>query len=131
MRREVRARWLAAITAIAVVVLAALFAWLRNATLVSAPAPSSAAMEEVRAVAGRRAFEHLGCATCHSIGGIGNPTRPLDGIGRRRDADAIRAWAVGAGEAQGRLPTTVVRLKSRAADAPELAALVEYLATLK
>jgi hypothetical protein len=131
MRREVRARWLAAATAIAVVALAALFAWLRNPPPASAPAASSAVVEDARVAAGLRAFEHLGCAACHAIGGIGNRARPLDGVGGRRDSDVIRAWAIGAGEAQGRLPPAVVRLKSRAADAPELPALVEYLATLK
>jgi mono/diheme cytochrome c family protein len=131
MRREVRARWLAAVTAIAVVALAALFAWLRNPLSGSAPVASSAAVEDARVAEGLRAFEHLGCAACHAIGGIGNQTHPLDGVGSRRDAHAIRAWAVGAAEAQGRLPPAVVRLKSRAADAPELPALVEFLATLK
>jgi mono/diheme cytochrome c family protein len=131
MRREVRARWLAAATAIAVVALAALFASLRNPPTASAPAASSAMVEDARVAAGLRAFEHLGCAACHAIGGSGNRTHPLDGVGGRRDGDAIRAWAVGAGEAQGYLSPAVVRLKSRAADAPELPALVEYLATLK
>ncbi len=131
MRREVRARWLAAATAIAVVALAALFAWLRNPPGETARVMPSAAIENARVAAGLRAFEQLGCAACHAIGSVGNRTRPLDGVGRRRDADAIHAWAVGAGEAQGRLSPAVVRLKSRAADAPELPALIEYLVTLK
>ena len=131
MRREVRARWLAGVTAIMVVALAALFAWLRNPPPASAPAAPPAAAEGARVAAGLRAFELLGCAACHALGSVGNRTRPLDGVGRRRDADAIHAWAVGAGEAQGRLSPAVVRLKSRAADAPELPALIEYLVTLK
>lgn len=131
MRREVRARWLAAATAIAVVALSALFAWMRNAPIGLAPETASISAADARAAAGRRAFEELGCATCHVIGNVGNRTRPLDGIGGRRDAAAIRAWALGTGEAESRLPPSVIRLKARAADAPELAALVDYLATLK
>ncbi|HQR75427.1 MAG TPA: c-type cytochrome [Burkholderiaceae bacterium] len=131
MRREVRARWLAAATAIMVVALSAVFAWLRNAPIGSVPAAGSTMVADARVAAGRRAFAELGCANCHAIGNLGNPTRPLDGIGARRDAAAIRDWALGTGEALSRLPPSVVRVKARAADAAELAVLVDYLATLK
>ncbi len=46
MRREIRARWLAAITALAVIALAALFAALRNA-----PAAPSGALPGTRLAA--------------------------------------------------------------------------------
>lgn len=132
MRREVRARWLAAATAITVVALSAVFAWLRNAPNGAAPdEAASTTVADLRAAAGLRAFKELGCASCHAIGNVGNPTRPLDGIGGRRDAAAIRDWALGTGEALGRLPPAVVRVKARAADAAELPVLVDYLATLK
>jgi mono/diheme cytochrome c family protein len=131
MRREVRARWLAAATAVTVIALSALFAWLRNAPIGSAPGAASTTVVDSRVAAGLRAFEELGCATCHAIGAVGNRTHPLDGIGGRRDAAAIRAWALGTGEAQSRLPPSVMRVKARAADAPELPALVDYLTTLK
>jgi hypothetical protein len=131
MRREVRARWLAAATAVTVVALSALFAWLRNAPIGPAPEAASTTVVDSRVAAGLRAFEELGCATCHAIGGVGNRTSPLDGIGSRRDAAAIRAWALGTGEAQSRLPPSVMRVKARAADAAELPALVDYLTTLK
>jgi hypothetical protein len=131
MRREIRARWLAAATAVTVVALSALFAWLRNAPVGPAPGAASTTVVDSRVAAGRRAFEELGCATCHAIGSVGNRTRPLDGIGGRRDAAAIRAWALGTGEAQSRLPPSVTRVKARAADAAELPALVDYLTTLK
>lgn len=131
MRREVRARWLAAATAIAVVALSAVFAWLRNAPIGSALVADSNSVVNARVEAGLRAFEELGCATCHAIGNVGNRMRPLDGIGDRRDAAAIRAWALGTGEAQSRLPPSVIRVKARAAEAPDLPALVDYLTTLK
>jgi mono/diheme cytochrome c family protein len=131
MRREVRARWLAAATAIAVVALSAVFAWLRNAPVGSTPEPSAPSVVDARTAAGRRAFEELRCASCHAIGNVGNRARPLDGIGSRRNAGAILEWTLGTGEAQSRLPPSVVRMKARAADAPQLPALVEYLSTLK
>jgi len=46
MRREIRARWLAAVTALAVIALAALFAALRNA-----PAASSGTLPGTRLAA--------------------------------------------------------------------------------
>jgi cytochrome c2 len=131
MRREVRARWLAAATAIAVVALSAVFAWLRNAPIGSVPESAATSVVDSRVAAGRRAFEELGCATCHAIGSVGNRMRPLDGIGSRREAAAIRAWALGTGEAQSRLSPSVIRVKARAADAAELPALVDYLTTLQ
>jgi mono/diheme cytochrome c family protein len=131
MRREVRARWLAAATAITVVALSAVFAWLRNAPIGAAPEAASTTVADPRIAAGLRAFQELGCASCHAIGNAGNPTRPLDGIGSRRDAAAIRDWALGTGEALSRLPPAVVRAKARAADAAQLPVLVDYLATLK
>lgn len=114
-----------------VVALAALFAELRNLPIAAAPTTVSTALEDPRAAAARGAFERLGCAACHAIGGVGNPLRPLDGAGRRRDAGALRDWAVGAGEARKHLPPAVVRIKVQAADDPELPVLIDYLARLR
>ena len=36
------------------------------------------------------------CARCHSIAGKGNPRRPLDGVGARRNAAELRDWNIGA-----------------------------------
>ncbi len=131
MRREVRARWLAAATALAVVALAALFAGLRNMPIASAPARVPAALEDAHDATARQVFERLGCAACHAIGGVGNPLRPLDGVGRRRDAVALRDWAIGAGEARNLLPPAIVRIKVQVADDPELSVLIDYLARLR
>jgi len=135
MLRETRAKLLAVLTAVLVVLLAALFAWLRNAQVPGTP-PAPAAVTpadtaDPRLDAGERAFRRLNCATCHAIAGRGNPARPLDGIGGRMDPAAIRAWAVGTGAAREQLPASIARMKARAADDPELAALVDYLARLK
>lgn len=137
MLRETRARLLAVLTAVLVVLLAALFAWLRNRPVPTKPpvaVPAATTAAEVvgpRLDENRRAFERLNCAMCHSIAGRGNPARPLDGVGNRLDPAAIRAWAVGTGDARDQLPASIARVKARAADDPELDALVDYLARLK
>ena len=91
----------------------------------------SAAIENARVATGLRAFEQLGCAACHAIGGMGN---------RTAHSMALAAAAMQTRSTPGRsVPERhrvgcrppVVRLKSRAADAPELPALIEYLVTLK
>jgi cytochrome c553 len=81
--------------------------------------------------AGRRAFERLGCAMCHSIAGRGNPDSPLDGVGQRLDRAALRDWATGTGAAQDKLPASIARRKARAAEDRDLDQLLDYLAALK
>lgn len=129
MLRESRARWLAFATAGVVVALAALFAWMRNPPGEPAPAPpQAAATDPVRLAAGREAFTRLGCARCHAIDGVGNPSMPLDGVGARLDAAALRDWTLGTGAAAEVLSRGALRAKSKAAEDPELDALIDYLA---
>ena len=98
MTRQSRARWLAFATALLVVLLAALFAWLRNLP----PAPPAGAVDApkvsgARDEPGRAAFVRAGCSGCHSAEGRGNPALPLDGVGARLDREALRdaAFALG------------------------------------
>jgi len=130
MLRESRARWLAFATAGVVVALAALFAWMRNppGEPAPAPAPQAAAMGPVRLAAGREAFTRLGCARCHAIDGVGNPSMPLDGVGARLDAAALRDWTLGTGAAAEVLSRGALRAKSHAVEDPDLEALIDYLA---
>lgn len=154
MLRESRARWLAFATTGVVVVLAALFAWLRNppgeTALAEAPqgaasapaAPSELAslpqagpatlqappVDAARLAVGRAAFTRLGCGRCHAFEGVGNPSMPLDGVGARRDAAALRDWTLGTGAAAAELGRGIVRAKSSAAEDSELDALIEVLA---
>lgn len=125
--RETRARWLAAVTAAAVVAHAALFAWLHNPRLpaqtVAAPTAADSAADE----AGRRAFAEMNCTMCHSLAGHGNPASRLDGVGERLDRAAIRAWTVGEGPAREALGSGMAQMKSRYADDPRLDALVDFL----
>jgi Cytochrome c len=133
MTRQSRARWLAFATAVLVVLLAALFAWLRN--LAPAPRANSAVERTLPAAspseAGRAAFVRAGCAGCHSAEGRGNPSAPLDGVGGRLDRDGLRAAAFASGEAARSLPAAIVRQKRAQADDPAAEALLDYLQGLK
>lgn len=129
MLRETRARWLATATAVAVVLLAALFAVLHNprlpvATAVPAAPTGDAAADE----AGRAAFAAMNCTMCHALAGQGNPASRLDGIGQRLDREAIRAWTIGEGPAREALGASMAQMKSRYADDPQLDAVVDLLA---
>jgi len=101
-----------------------------RATIDPTPIPGVAGAEAER---GRALFVQHGCATCHSIAGAGNPRNPLDGVGSRRDAEAMRDWILGTGAAAGQLPVTVRRRKERFQQLPaeDLNALVAYMASLK
>jgi mono/diheme cytochrome c family protein len=117
MLRETRARLLATLTATVVVLLVALFAWLRNLPPTADAQPQH----------GQRAFERLGCADCHSFEGIGNPAAPLDGIGARLEPALIRAWASGSGIAAEQLPAGIIRRKQRAMADPQFDELLAEL----
>jgi mono/diheme cytochrome c family protein len=82
---------------------------------------------------GRAVYNREGCATCHSIAGVGNPRFPLDGAGDRWKPDELEAWTTAAGFAAELLPPGIVRRKERYRSLPEedLKALVSNLATLK
>lgn len=132
MLRETKARLLSALTAVLVTMLAALFSLLSNpgTSDAQAPAKQAAAPADPRVDAGRRAYERLGCGLCHSIAGAGSPDSPLDGVGTRHDAAALKAWIVGAEPARASLPASIARRKARYASEPDLDALVAYLQTL-
>lgn len=129
--RERLAELLAALTAVLVIGLAAIFGIMRN---MPATVPEVVPATQTAAAApGRAAFERLGCAGCHSVAGKGNPRSPLDGVGTRRSRDALRHWTVAADEVAPQLTASVARMKRTYADLPEeeLHAIVEFLASLK
>jgi mono/diheme cytochrome c family protein len=41
---------------------------------------------------GEEVYNAQKCAVCHSIGGKGSKSNPLDGVGAKLSADDIRAW---------------------------------------
>jgi len=124
MTRQSRARWLAFATAVLVVLLAALFAWLRNLT----PAPvalNDAADGPVQR--GRAAFSQA-CAGCHAAEGRGNPAIALDGVGARLDREALRERAFGSSP---RLPAGIAAVKRNGAGAVDAEAVLDYLQQLR
>jgi cytochrome c553 len=132
MTRQSRARWLAFATALLVVLLAALFAWLRN--LPPAPRAGAAAAPGAsvsRDDPGRAAFVRAGCSGCHSADGRGNPALPLDGIGARLDREALRDAAFALGSAATRFPPAVAERKRARANDADAEALLAYLQQLK
>ncbi len=124
MTRQSRARWLAFATALLVVLLAALFAWLRNLTPAQ-PAPRDLAEGPVQR--GRAAFVQA-CAGCHSAEGRGNPALPLDGIGGRLDRSALKERAFGTSE---QLPGGVAAMKRAGAQGLDTEAVLDYLQQLR
>ena len=132
MTRQSRARWLAFTTALLVVLLAALFAWLRN--LPPAPHVGAAPVSKTsgaRDEPGRAAFVRAGCSSCHSAEGRGNPAHPLDGVGARLDRETLRDAAFAAGSAAERFPPAVAERKRAHASDADAEALLAYLQRLK
>ncbi len=82
---------------------------------------------------GQAIFEAQGCASCHSIGAIGNPRYPLDRVGAKRDDISIREWILAEGTARDSLSSTVRRSKTgyREMSPSDLGILVQYLTTLR
>jgi mono/diheme cytochrome c family protein len=82
---------------------------------------------------GQKVFAAQKCAVCHSIAGVGNKKGPLEGVGAKLSADAIRQWLV---EAPAMAAKTKAERKppmKAYATLPkvELDALVAYLQSLK
>ena len=84
--------------------------------------------------AGRRIYEREKCAVCHQVAGRGNQRFPLDGVGSRLSADALRRWFTHTIEMEAAKPRKpAIEMSSRKynfRDA-DLDALVAYLVSLK
>jgi Cytochrome c len=133
MTRKSRARWLAFATAVLVVLLAAVFALVRNLYPARVVGPSSAVAGAAHQPfdAGRAAFQRMGCAECHAAERRGNPSRPLDGIGSRLGRDELRAAAFGQGAFAATYPGSVVRIKQARAGDADTEAVLDYLQQLR
>ena len=114
MRRR-RALLLAIVTGISVLALAAMVAGIRARRPTAPPATASHRGVEV--------YEQLGCAACHALGGEGNPSHPLDGVGRRLSRDAIRTWII----APRRMDPGVRKPAYDRTPSEDVDALVDYL----
>jgi cytochrome c5 len=79
---------------------------------------------------GAALFASLGCRSCHSLAGEGNPGLPLDDVGLRRDRDGILPWITGEGAASAELSPAARRRKSSYQTVPpeDLMAMAAFLA---
>jgi mono/diheme cytochrome c family protein len=81
---------------------------------------------------GRLVFRQQGCERCHSVAGEGSRRYPLDGVGRARTREQLRAWTVAEESVTDSLSPSAARAKRRYQQLPEadLQALLEYLGRL-
>jgi mono/diheme cytochrome c family protein len=145
--REQWARNIALLTVVLVVLLAVMFAKIQNpseprpsaveeaASSSSPPVILSESDKEKQALiaAGRRIFEAQGCMRCHSIAGEGSTRNPLDGVGERHTAEAIRQWIIAPAELKDQLSARAFQVKQAYHSLPpeDLDALVAYLQSLR
>ena len=58
----------------------------------SARAEEAAKPDVAKVEKGQKVYSDNHCSMCHSIAGKGNPKTPLDGVGSKLDADALRKY---------------------------------------
>jgi mono/diheme cytochrome c family protein len=83
---------------------------------------------------GKTVYAEQKCAMCHSIGGTGKKTSPLDGVGTKLSAEEIRLWIVNPKEATTKAKSTkkpVMPNKYSKLPAADIDALVAYMQSLK
>ena len=73
--------------------------------------------------AGKQTFDSYGCSSCHSVGGAGNTSAPLDGIGSKETADALKKLITS--------PPSESSMPAMDVPAKDLNNLVAYLLSLK
>lgn len=130
--RETWVRIIVAASGLLAILLALVFAWSQNP---AATTSSVAARAEpsLQAESGRAVYQAQGCASCHAVGGEGNPRYPLDGVGDRLDALALRDWILATGTTATLLPRRAAVMKEdyRDLSTDEIDALVAYLLSLR
>lgn len=129
MRRKIAAG-VVTLTALGIVLTAALFAWSKNrgrergASLPAGDAPP--ASPELVAL-GRSLFQREKCQSCHSVAGEGSRRYPLDGAGARFSSAQLRLWIV----APKQMKSSVRKPSYAHLSEEEVAALVAYLEGLR
>jgi cytochrome c553 len=76
---------------------------------------------------GKEVFAAQKCPMCHSIAGVGNKKYPLDGIGSKMKAEALKEFAK---NPKGTKPNITMKAYSSLSD-KDLDDLVAYMLTLK
>jgi len=97
------------------------------AMVVAIAATGRAPAEESAIARGERVYAEQRCRACHAIDGKGNRRYPLDGVGGRLDAKALRIWIVAPQE----MNPKVRKPAYDALPAADVDALVAYLASLR
>lgn len=123
--RERLAQWLAVATGLLLLALAATLAGWHS----HGPAPPATAVSPELLTHGTQVYAEQGCARCHSLAGKGNPRLPLDAVGSRRDAVALRHGITGDVATGAALSARVRAVKAGYAQLPDtdMAALIAYL----
>lgn len=123
--RVILARLLALLTLLLALALSIGFAWLQHAGVEREAPP----VETGQHAPGHAVMEREGCLRCHAVAGSGNPRRPLDGVGDRRDAAGLHAWIICEGEAAEQMPSGLCETKQGhlAIADDDMAALIAYL----
>jgi mono/diheme cytochrome c family protein len=83
---------------------------------------------------GEEVYTAQKCQTCHSIGGKGAKTSPLDGVGAKLSADDIRKWIVDPVAMTAQTKSTKkppMPKKYSGLPAADIDALVAYMQSLK
>ena len=96
---------------------------------------SAAAAQDAAAIKkGQEIYAAQKCSVCHSIGGQGNKTNPLDGVGAKLSAADTRQWIVDPTAMTAKVKSTKKPpMPARWAKLPaaDLDALVAYMQSLK
>jgi mono/diheme cytochrome c family protein len=97
--------------------------------------PDAAAGQDAELVKkGQAVYAAQKCAVCHSIGGVGKKTSPLDGVGKKLSADELRDWILKPAEMTKKTKSTkkpVMPAKYSKLPAADVDALVAYMQSLK
>ena len=83
---------------------------------------------------GKKVYDAKECAKCHMIAGKGNKIGPLDGVGTKLTEADIRKWFTDTVAMEAKLdhkPKVKMSSKKTVLSAPELDAIVAYMASLK
>jgi hypothetical protein len=113
----------------AVTVLAALLLSMAFATRHNPPAASPPPAKGASAPKGKAIFQELGCASCNSFAGAGNPRLPLNGAAERWNDRELRDWITGEGAATNKLSPTILKRKRAYRTLPDdqMTLLIDYL----
>jgi mono/diheme cytochrome c family protein len=95
---------------------------------------TAAAQDAAQVKRGEEVYGAQKCQMCHSIGGKGGKSSPLDGVGKKLSAADIREWIVHPTEMTAKTKSTKkppMPAKYGKLPAAEIDALVAYMASLK